>query len=60
MYPGNSIRIPYKIIYILSSVFSYLSFYILMIEEIDKYQYDDSDVEINQTEMSRESILSNL
>ena len=60
IYLGDSIRIPYKIIYILSSVFSYYSFYIFMVEEIDKYEYDDSDVEIAPTELSRESILSNL
>ena len=34
IYPGNSIRIPYKIIYVLSSLFSYTSFYLLMIEEL--------------------------
>ena len=28
IYKGNSIRIPYKIIYILSSAFSYYSFYL--------------------------------
>ena len=60
IYLGDSIRIPYKIIYILSSVFSYYSFYLFMIEEIDKYEYDDSDVEISPTELSRESIISNL
>ena len=60
IYLGDSIRIPYKIIYILSSVFSYYSFYLCMVEEIDKYEYDDSDVEIAPTELSRESIISNL
>ena len=60
IYTGNNIRIPYKIIYVLSSLFSYFCFYLMMIEDIDKYKYDDSDVEISPTEMSRESILSNL
>ena len=60
LYPGNSIRIPYKIIYILSSLFSYISFSLLMIEDIDKYKYDDSDVDLSEKEVSRESILSNL
>ena len=59
-YTGDSIRIPYKIIYILSSVFSYYSFYLLMWEDINKFEYDDSDVEITPTEMNRESIISNL
>ena len=60
IYKGNSIRIPYKIIYILSSVFSYYSFYLFMWEEIDKFEYDDAEVEITPTEMNRESIVSNL
>ena len=60
IYPGNSIRIPYKIMYVLSSLSSYISFYLLMIEEVDKHIYDDSDVDLDQIEMSRESILSNL
>lgn len=60
IYPGNSIRIPYKIMYILCSFFSYASFYLFMLEDIDKYQYDDSDINVEQTEISRESLLSNL
>jgi len=60
IYKGNSIRIPYKIIYILSSVFSYYSFYLFMWEEIDKFEYDDSDVDTPNSEMNRESIVSNL
>ena len=60
IYTGANIRIPYKIIYVLSSLFSYFSFYLMVIEDIDKNKYDDSDVEISPTEMSRESILSNL
>ena len=60
IYKGNSIRIPYKIIYILSSAFSYYSFYLFMLEEIDKFEYDDSDFEITPTEINRESIVSNL
>ena len=60
IYTGNNIRIPYKIIYVLSSLFSYFCFYLMMIEDIDKYKYDDSDVEISPSEISRESILSNL
>ena len=60
IYKGNSIRIPYKIIYILSSAFSYYSFYLFMWEEIDKFEYDDSDFEITPTEINRESIVSNL
>jgi hypothetical protein len=60
IYQGNSIRIPYKIIYVLSALFSYLSFYLLMVEEMDKQEYDDSEVEVEPTPISRESILSNL
>jgi hypothetical protein len=60
IYQGNSIRIPYKIIYVLSALFSYLSFYLLMVEEMDKQEYDDSEIEVEQTPISRESILSNL
>ena len=60
IYTGANIRIPYKIIYVLSSLFSYFSFYLMVVEDIDKYKYDDSDVEISPIEMSRESILSNL
>ena len=60
IYKGDSIRIPYKIIYILSSVFSYYSFYLFMWEEIDKFEYDDSDVDTPNSEMNRESIASNL
>lgn len=60
IYKGDNIRIPYKIIYILSSVFSYYSFYLFMWEEIDKFEYDDSDVDITPTEINRESIVSNL
>ena len=60
IYKGNSIRTPYKIIYILSSLFSYISFSLLMVEDIDKNKYDDSDVDLSETEVSRESILSNL
>ena len=60
IYQGNSIRIPYKIIYVLSALFSYLSFYLLMVEEMDKQEYDDSEVEVEPKLISRESILSNL
>lgn len=62
IYPGNSIRIPYKIIYVLSSLFSYASFSLLMIEDIDKHQYDDSDVNIDveKTDISRDSLLNKI
>ena len=58
IYQGNRIVIPYKIIYILGSFFSYISFFLLMIEDIDKYKYDDSDVDISSAEISRENFLS--